>query len=169
MTREEAIANLNMISVAFVEPVTKEQRKLINDTFEMAISALEKIPKYRKKYKRWKRKALEHKPCDEAVSRKAVSQAVNDVIAEYIPLMDGAMEMMPLDVAKAIMRVPSVTVRQTDDDPYQTDMDDAWEQAKRAERQTGKCKTCKHYLQGERDGSCDSYVCQHYSDWEGAE
>ena len=35
--------------------------------------------------------------------------------------------------------------------------------------QTGKCKTCKHYLQGERDGSCDSYVCQHYSDWEGAE
>ena len=38
------------------------------------------------------------------------------------------------------------------------------------ERHTGKCKTCKHYLQGERDGSCDSYVCQHYSDWEeGAE
>ena len=43
MTREEAITNLNMISVAFVEPVTKEQRKLINDTFEMAIQALENI------------------------------------------------------------------------------------------------------------------------------
>lgn len=45
MTREEAIANLNMISVAFVEPVTKEQRKLINDTFEMAIQALSQEPK----------------------------------------------------------------------------------------------------------------------------
>ena len=52
-------------------------------------------------------------PCEDAISREAVSQAVNDLIAEYIPLMDGAMEMMPLDVAKAIMRVPSVTVRQT--------------------------------------------------------
>lgn len=41
MTREEAVANLNMISVAFVEPVTKEQRKLIDDTFDMAIEALE--------------------------------------------------------------------------------------------------------------------------------
>lgn len=43
MTRKEAIANLNMISVAFVEPVTKEQRTLINDTFDMAISALSAI------------------------------------------------------------------------------------------------------------------------------
>ena len=45
MTREEAIANLNMISVAFVGPVTKEQRKLIDDTFEMAFKALEQITK----------------------------------------------------------------------------------------------------------------------------
>ena len=44
MTREEAIANLNMISVAFVDPVTKEQRKLIDDTFDMAIKALEQMP-----------------------------------------------------------------------------------------------------------------------------
>ena len=45
MTREETITNLNMISVAFVEPVTKEQRKLIDDTFEMAIQALSQEPK----------------------------------------------------------------------------------------------------------------------------
>ena len=44
MTREEAINNLNMISAAFVEPVTKEQRKLIDDTFDMAIKALEQEP-----------------------------------------------------------------------------------------------------------------------------
>ena len=41
MTREDVIANLKMIRVAFVLPVTKEQRKLIDDTFEMAIKALE--------------------------------------------------------------------------------------------------------------------------------
>ena len=44
MNREEAIANLNMISVAFVDPVTKEQRKLIDDTFDMAIKALKQMP-----------------------------------------------------------------------------------------------------------------------------
>ena len=40
MTREVAIRNLEMIRIAFVDPVTKEQRKLINDTVDMAISAL---------------------------------------------------------------------------------------------------------------------------------
>lgn len=46
MTRKEAVANLNMIIVAFVEPVTKEQRKLIDDTFDMAIEALEQLTSY---------------------------------------------------------------------------------------------------------------------------
>ena len=39
---------------------------------EVAISALEKIPKYRKKYKRWKRKALELMPEE----------------VEYVPMQD---------------------------------------------------------------------------------
>ena len=54
MTREEAITNLNMICIAFVDPVTREQRKLINDTFKIAIEALEK------------------EPCEDAISRDAV-------------------------------------------------------------------------------------------------
>lgn len=29
-----------------------------------------------------------------------------------------------------------------------------------------KCHTCKHYMSGEQDGSCDSYICKGYSDWE---
>lgn len=29
-----------------------------------------------------------------------------------------------------------------------------------------KCHTCKHYTSGEHDGSCDSYICNGYSDWE---
>ncbi len=40
MTNEEAIANLEMIRLAFVAPVTNEQRKLIYDTFKMATEAL---------------------------------------------------------------------------------------------------------------------------------
>lgn len=44
MTREEAKINLNMIRVAFGEPVTKEQRELVDDTFEMAIQALSQEP-----------------------------------------------------------------------------------------------------------------------------
>ena len=29
-----------------------------------------------------------------------------------------------------------------------------------------KCHTCKHYTKGEHDGSCGSYICKGYSDWE---
>ena len=54
MTREETIA--------YITEWLKDEYAL-NDkdrvALNMAIHALEKIPKYRKKYKRWKRKALE--------------------------------------------------------------------------------------------------------------
>ena len=43
MTNEEAITNLTMISIAFVNPVTNEQRKLINDTFDLATKALKQM------------------------------------------------------------------------------------------------------------------------------
>lgn len=29
-----------------------------------------------------------------------------------------------------------------------------------------KCQTCKHYTSGENDGSCGSYICKEYSNWE---
>lgn len=41
MTREEAIANLKMIGVAFVDVNTVEQAKIIDETFNIAIKALE--------------------------------------------------------------------------------------------------------------------------------
>lgn len=53
MTREEVIANLNMISVAFVEPVTKEQRELIDETFDMAIKALQEPKADYKSFCEW--------------------------------------------------------------------------------------------------------------------
>ena len=73
MTREEAIKNLKMISVAFVEPVTKEQRKLINDTFDMAIQA------------------LSQEPCDDAISR----QAMLNLIEKGECLSNGAVKKLP--------------------------------------------------------------------------
>lgn len=69
ITREEAIANLKMISVAFVEPVTKEQRKLIDDTFDMAI------------------KALEQEPCEDAISRQAVLASIKNLYPD-MPIVD---------------------------------------------------------------------------------
>lgn len=61
MTNQETIANLNMIRVGFVDPATKEQMKLIYDTFDNAIQA------------------LEQEPCEDAISR----QAVLDLIEHY--------------------------------------------------------------------------------------
>lgn len=61
MTRENAINNLEMIRVAFVDSVTKEQRKLIDDTFDMAI------------------KALEQELCDDAISRKEALASIKNL------------------------------------------------------------------------------------------
>ena len=32
-----------------------------------------------------------------------------------------------------------------------------------------KCHTCRHYTSGEYDGSCGSYICKGYSNWESEE
>ena len=38
-----------------------------------------------------------------------------------------------------------------------------------AEEIEHKCHNCAHYLQGEYDGSCGSYICKDYSAWEQGE
>lgn len=48
MNKEDAIANLKMIRVAFTDPVTAEQAELIDDTFDMAIKALTAYPPVKK-------------------------------------------------------------------------------------------------------------------------
>lgn len=40
-----------------------------------------------------------------------------------------------------------------------------WEEIFKAESDH-KCHTCKHYISGEHDGSCGSYICKGYSNWE---
>ena len=101
MTNEEAIANLNMIGVAFVDPVTKEQRKLIDDTLDTAIKALEQQPSdtvSRGAFEQvmWERdvaigqlKELGYglgqkvEPCDDAISRQAVLDRIRESIETY--------------------------------------------------------------------------------------
>ena len=50
---------------------------------------------------------------------------------------------------------------------YQMGKDGIKEQDIKASDRT--CHTCKHYLSGERDGSCGSYICKGYSNWESEE
>ena len=38
-----------------------------------------------------------------------------------------------------------------------------------AEEVKHTCHTCKHYLPGEYDGSCGSYICKNNSGWEDKE
>jgi len=107
--------------------------------------------------------------CEDVVSRKAVLDEAFEVdTKEY-----GRIDVVGVD---AIDALPSVTIRQSEKkcvnckhlDTFlcvDCKAENHWEQ--KEVRQT--CSTCKHYMRGERDGSCDSYVCQHYSDWEGAE
>ena len=43
-----------------------------------------------------------------------------------------------------------------------------WQEIFKAESDR-KCHTCKHYTSGENDGSCGSYICKGYSNWERSE
>ena len=82
MTNQETIANLNMIRVSFVDPATKEQMKLIYDTFDNAI------------------KALEQEPCKDAISRqKALLSLTGEDLPKdrdkYIALVNERIKALP--------------------------------------------------------------------------
>lgn len=47
----------------------------------------------------------------EFISREAAIKAVNDRAADFIPYLRGVSEMIPLEIAGAIVRVPSAEVR----------------------------------------------------------
>ena len=104
-------------------------------------------------------------PCEDAVSREAALKEAYSIV------IDG--DKFDVVQVETLLGLPSVTVRRSEI-TLESAIDYlhkiGWMQEHDrilSERQTGKCSTCKHYMQGERDGSCDSYVCQHYSDWEG--
>lgn len=63
------------------------------------------LAKWLKDYKR----LLEQEPCEDAVSRQAVTDAVEKTIAKYIPVFIGRYEKIPLELATAIRELPPVT------------------------------------------------------------
>ena len=149
MTREEAIANLKMIRVAFVDPGTKEQRKLIDDTFEMAIQALPQEPctdtvSIRKDILKcrvgnivaynveWLKKHWQMemdivcgvKPCEDAISREAVYSILKEYHIdeeEIESAMDDCQNLTVNGIASDVSLLPSVT------------------------QKSGKCKNCKYF------------------------
>lgn len=109
MTRKEAIANLNMISVAFVEPVTKEQRELIDDTFYMAIKALDQLTSYEQTINKLtgaiaEQKSLKQEPCVDVISRQAV---IDLVVANHTEL-NGLNVVMYAPFYKDIIQLPPI-------------------------------------------------------------
>ena len=45
---------------------------------------------------------------DDLISRQAVNDAINDVLVEYIPMLDVRCEGIPLELITAIMKLPPV-------------------------------------------------------------
>ena len=96
MTNTEAVAVLKKEALFFKEINRHEgDEDLIAEALDMAISALEKIPKYRKKYKRWKRMAL----CERIISENVIKnflqeqqpcEDVKEIISMLNILLDNA-------------------------------------------------------------------------------
>lgn len=63
-------------------------------------------------------------------------------------------DLMLLNAEQMIHLLPSVTPQ---------------EPKTRNSENPNKCHTCKHYTSGENDGSCGSYICKGYSNWESEE
>lgn len=124
-------------------------------------------------------KALEQEPCDDAINRQAAIEAFKPRgIAEDV--------WQECNEYKVLMSLPSVNPQQktghwiihSDYDAIECDKcGRAYSEydynafnycpncGVRMESDH-KCHTCKHYMSGEYDGSCDSYICEHYSNWE---
>lgn len=85
MTRKDAISNIKIIGSALVDPVTKEQRELIDTTFNMAIAALSIT-----------------EPCEDCISRENALNVLYKYGEEYFPLSTA------LKIENDIKNIPSV-------------------------------------------------------------
>lgn len=81
--------------------------------------------------------------CEDAISRQAAIDAVDNVIADYIPILLGRYEALPLEMALAINRLPSVKPQYTDaeiqkmQDLEQAEIEKAYELGKAVQLKTG--------------------------------
>ncbi len=106
MTRNDAITNLKIIKVAFVEPVTEEQITLIDETFNIAIKALEQEPcDYYDTYnKTCRRSEVPKESCDDCISRQAVINAIYQNC-----IYENEYNLTAKSIKEAVEKLPSVT------------------------------------------------------------
>lgn len=114
MTKEEALSKVNgyltsllpseeyseveeIINILTQEP---NKDKIIDDHYWKGFHNGIRTEKWREN----KREA-----CEDAVSREAAKEAVENTIAKYIPVFVGRYERIPLEVAMAIKCLPPVT------------------------------------------------------------
>ena len=77
-------------------------------------------------------------PCEDAVSREAVLDAVNNVLAPFIPILWGSPMAIPLEIARAINNLPSVK-------PCEERIILSELQKKYADNCSGECESCEYY------------------------
>ncbi len=100
MTNEQAIKHLKLMqsgarnAIRYKKndkEISEEERKEDIEIYQDQLEALEIAIK-----------ALEQQPSEDCVSRKAVTDAVENTIAKYIPTFVGQYEKIPLELARAI-------------------------------------------------------------------
>ena len=79
-----------------------------NDGLEFCISDLSTMPSAQPKIEERNGKSAQNVSKEDLISRKAAIDALNGVIADYIPTLYGRYEALPLEMATAIKRLPTV-------------------------------------------------------------
>ena len=79
--------------------------------------------------------------CEDCISREAVLDAVNNVLAPFIPILWGSPMAIPLEIARAINNLPSVK-------PCEERIILSELQKKYADNCSGECESCEYYRTG---------------------
>lgn len=75
---------------------------------DICMTTANEIPSAQPEIEERKEESAQNVPKEDLISRKAAIDAVNGVIADYIPTLYGRYEALPLEMAKAIKRLPTV-------------------------------------------------------------
>lgn len=104
------------------------------DGLEFCISDLSTTPSAQPEIEERKEESAQNVLKDDLVSRKAAIDAVNGVIADYIPTLYGRYEALPLEMAMAIKRLPSAQPEQKTGRWIERDSNGVWQ-----------CDQCRKY------------------------